>query len=170
MRNNGKNRGKSWLWLFGFLLFSCVLVQPNADATRPDSTHVEIGDAGSGEILGHVPWNAEVAELVSRIAHSCHKIDPAAQIRFPPGYIVRIVFDGAVEIGMPHPVRELWIVVPRAEPGSGRVIAFDPDHRMTVYRPESSLEPLRRWIHRHTGRSGEPVHRSGSPPWTGARR
>ncbi|ADG06160.1 hypothetical protein [Kyrpidia tusciae] len=170
MQNKGKNRGKSWLWRFAILLFSCVLVQPSAEATHPDSPRIEIGDAGSGEILGRAPWDAEVAELVGEIARSCHQMDPAAQIRFPAGYIVRVVFDGAVEIGMPHPIRELWIVVPRGEPGSGRVIAFEPDDRMTVYRPESSLEPLRRWIHRHTGRNGAPVHRSESPPWTGPHR
>ncbi|MDI3257190.1 MAG: hypothetical protein QJR01_05625 [Kyrpidia sp.] len=162
-RGRGMPWRYGWVWLLGILLLVPGSAWPaNAHPADPRNARVDIGDARSGDILGQVPWSPELAALVEKVARSCRRVDPTVQIRFPPGKILRIAFRHPVEFGMAHPVRELWIVLPRDGDGTGRVIAFDRENRMTVYCPGISLGPLKQWVDRHPG-GGAPVHRSASP-------
>lgn len=120
---------------------------------------VDICDAESGDILHRTAWTRELAGLVRDVVRSCRDIDPSVQVRFPPGKVLRIVFPHPVDLGMSRPVRELWIVLPHASEQDPRVVCFDPEHQMTVYRPSAPMTPLRRWVDRHPGQ-GSPAQRT----------
>lgn len=147
------------LWMLAMALRNGSWTEPHAARfEEPAKARVDICDAQTGDILRSADWTPELAALVRDVARSCREVDPAVQIRFPPGKILRVAFPEPSDAGMPEPVREIWIVLPHRSGGGYRVICFDRDHRMTVYRPSASPEPLRRWVERHPG-EGRPSHR-----------